>query len=257
MNSYFILDSNNKTSGTNPQAVYTLNTDLRNVSSIGLSAFNIVDNIKNVNELNESTFYIDDGSTSYPVTIIQGWYNYIDLAAAIQDGLNATQIVGTPFVCTYDTTTHKFTITCSFAFTLKKLIGDRTILDMIGIKADFPLSLTVSSSQIVDINYTNKIFICSSSLHEKKSISDSTNIRLTNILGIVYLIKDSIQQFDKSDVNSPKSIYPKIISERIENIKFINLINSGSIKSVDINLYDDSGKIMPNDIGYTLEFLTR
>ena len=258
MNSFIYLDSQNKTNGSNSNADFKLSLDLQKINSIALSSYEITYNVKNINSVNASSVFFETSSQSFPVDVVEGWYSFVDLATALQTALNVAAVVGTPFTVTYNAVTHKYTITnATFDFSLKNLNPGRTWLQMIDIEPDLPLSGSVTGGDNLNLNFTNKIYIVSDRLHQHKQVGDvSSESRINNILGVVYVTQNQPQQLDKADVNAPKSIFPKIISERIHNLKRIPQDRNRSIGDVDIKLLDDRGDIIPDDIEFSFEFIT-
>lgn len=259
MNSYLFLDSKNISYGDVSKGNYKLNLDLQYVNSVGLSSYDLTYNVKNINSVNKDKVYFDDGIQSYPVELEEGWHNYLELATVIQEALNNAVLVGTPFVVSYDSNTHSYTITnTTFDFTLRKLTSDRTWLEMIDITPDTPLASSQVGGPNVNLNYTNKIYVVSDKLHQYKQVGDYGAGRVNNVLGVIYIIENEPQQLNKADDNAPQSIYPKIISKRIENIKYIQQNTSRVLSDIDIQLLDDFGFPMPTgDLDYTLELLTQ
>lgn len=255
MSSYLILNSEDKQSGTNSDAKYRLNGLLSNVNNISLSSFEFDYNVKNININNYESVFMDDGISSSPVLLLEGWYSYEGLAQAIEDGLNNSVVIGTPFTVSYSTDDNNYTITCaSFPFTLRKLTTGRSWLEMIDLEPDLPLELSHVGGSNLNINYTNKIYITSQEIHQDKIRRDvSTTRNIADVLGIVYVNSNAPQKQDKNDAYAPASIYPKFISNEYTNPKTIRAING--LETIDIILYDDYGLKMPDELNYSLTFL--
>lgn len=229
------LNTNDITS--NPTKTTGIFTKIMNSGSrlVGVSAYKFNMNITNIND-NNNIGVIVTGTMSYPVSIASISYDLSQLAIAVQTALNALSI-GT-FSVFYDNSINKYVITSSISF---KIItnpingGYRDFFDMMGFKKNTLFSLSYSSEYNVNINYTDCVYLVSNELNRSKNKKEYNSNRLINHLVCIY----------SADFGT---------SQRIENIRYINIEPLGSIDIIDISIYDDQGRLLINDLfDYQLE----
>ena len=228
----------------NSNISYFSNSSVRSIEGESFEAFY---DIPNINERN-NVLLLDDGATSYPVTVAEGTYDYNDLATALEASLNLLGIG--VFTVDWDTVNkNKFTIGCPVALKVTNYeIQRRDLGELMGFTKDLPLSLTLLGS-CPDLTYTRNIYVTSDSLHNRKRIDDQTSTPLLNNLMMVVPVHWN-EYYNVAEL-SPRNIYHQ------PNIpKKINFDDTTTISNVDIRLFDDQGEIMyvPKDSPHCLRW---
>ena len=225
---------------------------LQGIKKIALCSYDFVYDLDNINDLN-NTAYIETTSQSYPIKIANGKYNYTQLATAIDNGLTTTGLGS--FTVTYSGTSFEIVGPVLFRFIYGPAIHTDWA-DMIGMGKRVSYALTQISVGVVDISYTKAIYICSNALHSYKDKADSLTNNRNNILEIVYVNKDAYLGDDK-DANAPITNQAHHITDRIAELKWVNLMSNRDFNQIDIRLYDDDGFLLEGDkFEYILQILT-
>lgn len=241
-----------KTYDKKADMVFNNRFSLQGIKKIALCSFDFTYDIDNINNLN-NTSYIETTTQSYPVIIANGKYNYTQLATAIDTALTNTGLGS--FTVTYVGTSYVIIGPVQFRF----IYGPATRsdwADMIGMDKKGSYGLTQTSISVVDITYTRAIYICSDILHAYKDKIDSLTNNRNNILEIVYVNKDYNLGNDK-DVDAPLSNNAHHITERINNLKWVNMQSGRDMQNIDIKLYDDDGDLLSGSkFDYVLQIIT-
>lgn len=227
--------------------------EIDKVKKIALTSYDFVYNIDNVNELTK-TAYFETAIQSYSVTLIEGKYNYVDLAAQIETKLN---LLGLGiFSVNFFTEGYKIISPTPIKFITNPLDPyGKDWADMVGMPKDDSLS-TTKDGKLYDISYTDCIFVCSKNIHSFKEFGDtSSSGRLNDVLAVIYVNQNQGLENDKI-IEAPNYIYGKHITGRIDNPKYVNIM-SDNMSTLDIRLLDDSGQPLPGiNYKYTLELMS-
>jgi hypothetical protein len=210
------------------------------VQSVGLASYHFTSNITNINENNRRAVIVT-ATQSFPVTIAAGQYDEVQLAAAVQNAILSALLLATVTVIFANSI---YTITTNVPFYIKTNPfngGLDDFFDMMGLLKEQPLSNNLISLNVVNLVFTDAVYITSEVLNLNRSKVDYNTNDRTNNVGVMYL--DS----DKGNKNY----------ERISDIKYIPYTSNRTIDYIDITLYDDRGSLLPsNNFKYLLEFYT-
>ena len=225
------------------------------VISFEPESFEMWYNVPNINSRNNS-FVLDDGSTSYPITVQEGYYNYVQLAAEIQIQIDLALGAGTTFE--WDVNAARFTISGPTPLKFTKYEPQsRDLANVCGFAYDQPLSNAIVGGS-ADLEYTRNIYVVSRSLHRSKRAQDqSSNGFLSDILFVVpvngYSLNprraNPIEPAGYSDLYQPKSIYfqPQVG-------KRIKFNPDESISNIDVQLLDDQNESLYNPFSDNPDF---
>ena len=252
-NGYIYISSNDIDNNDKSNFTFSNIGNVTNISNVGLSSFDFVYAINNVNANNKTSFIeVTDpappnNKTSYPVTLTEGNYNGADLATEIQTKLNALGAVGV-FAVVYNNGI--FTITnptAKFSF-ITGANKNKNWSAMIGFRNNL-INENSFISEGGSLVYTNCIYIVSSKLHQGNKVQDAASIAglYSSIIGVIY-----VNQNRYTD-----DIKPRHITSRIEQIKWLQIKEFQYISDIDIRLVDDSGRSLPNGFSYNLEIKTQ
>lgn len=238
---YLYLDSDdrlNKELANVCDVTFRTNFRSNDARFIGLSSYDFVYSVNNINENNRRAF-IDTSVQSFQITLDTGNYDYTQLATQIQTQL-VLSIPGT--TCVF--TNRVFTITSPtpIRFITNPLrVGGRDWGDMIGMTKEGARSLTLIGG-IPDISYTNKIYIiCDAASRFKDKADEASCERINNCLGVVYV------NSNLSMANPPDTNIQHHATERIHNVKWISHKKFEDVGVVSILLLDDRGERFPID----------
>lgn len=233
--------------------VFNNRFSLQGVKKVALCSYDFTYDIDNINKLNKVA-YIETTTQTYPVTVTTGKYNYDELATAIQSALIATGLGA--FVVTFNVNSYEIAGPVLFRF-LQGPDPHSDWSDMIGMDKRGSYATTQFSVGVVDISYTRSIYICSDALHSYKDKADSLTNNRNNILEIVYVNKDS-NLGNSKDVDAPTSNNAHHITDRIAELKWINVQSGRDFQNIDIKLYDDDGYLLDGSkFDYILQLLTK
>lgn len=240
VNSILNLSSDDKQPNEdNRDVTFDLNINDYSVSGVGLSSYDIVYGLENINN-NNNVAILDDGSTSYPVTLTNGYYNYAELATEIQTQLNTLGLGA--FVVTVDN--NIYSIACPVPVRFNVNESTQYFYDwasMLDLPKDNILRSTIFGG-VADIVYTNKLIIICDELHNSKTIGDYTsNKNNGNILGVIYLNEN----LSMSETNIDNLIKPHHASHEYSNIKWINKRINMNIYKLRIRILDGRGLPIP------------
>ena len=243
----------NRSYTTKADLVFNNRFSLQGASKVALCSFDFCCDLDTITRLN-NTAYIETSTQSFPVTVANGKYNYVELASAIEAGLVAS---GAPALFSVSYTGTLFNINSSIP--IRFIYGPDSHsdwADMIGMDKRGTYLLLNSSVGVVDISYTRAIYICSDILHEDKNKADVMTNGRNNILEIVYVNPNANLGNDK-DIDAPTTNNAHHITERISELKWINLMKLKDYNNIDIKLYDDDGFLLEGSkFNYTLQLLT-
>lgn len=259
---YLILRSQdrNKLVNVSPADVY-FNSTISYISNAGVKkieaeSFQMFYDVPNINERN-NVLLIDDGATSYPVTVPERTYNYPSLAAEVAVQLNLLGIGA--FTCIWDIATDSFVITCPVPMTIQKYPAQKRDLgSVMGFGYNLPLNVSLIGGS-ADLNYTRDVYVISNELHRRKKIDDqSTNNFFDNVLMVVPIL--IYEQFPRSNRVAPPGkeylLYPKNVFYEPNVPKQINFDSSSAVSNIDVRLLDDQGEVLyiPNTNKETLRW---
>jgi len=251
-NGLIVISSKDSTSRIKSEAKFSGSFTFNGLKSFGLRSYNITADLPTIGELNRVA-YIDTGSQTYPVTLDLGWYDYESLKLEILGKLTALGLG--LFSLSYDEYRYVLQAPLPIRF-IKPVSYHVDWAQMIGMPIDGELQ-TLTYGGVVDISYTDTIYIVSNALNSYKDRLDiATSNRVTNILGVVYTSPSQ-------DLTSPTFIYPpsygtKNMSYIFESPKMINLQKNIEYRTVDISLLDADGAPLPEgSVKYTIELVTQ
>jgi len=226
-------------------------------TTVSMTSWDFIYGINNIN-VNNNLAVFETATQSYPVTLVNGNYDYTTFMAQILTQLN-TLGLGT-FTMTYVNNLYTLNSPVPIVFIINPITGSKDWADM----ANFPkdnLLRSVTISGVPDLAYTNCVYICCDELNRRQNIKDATsNQRLNNIMGVVYINNNSYM--DPATVLN-QVVYPKHITERPFSTKWINLELGYRVNSMTIQLFDESGMMLPlesancGSVKYTLEIMTK
>ncbi len=218
-------------------------TGLYNVQPESVSFFF---NIPNINATN-FTLLLNTGTMSFPVSVPESFYDYVDLAAALQVSLNLLGLGA--FTVTWDTTLYRFVITSPVPISFVPYPPlKRDLAAVMGFAYNKPL-LMIVISQAADLAYTRNIYITSNTLNRHKSASDQTSGQQQNLLFVVPVYPS--EEFMRSNADIGKNPYllnPRNIFYEPHNMKTI-VWNKESMGDIDIRVYDDYDQLLYNGWG--------
>lgn len=252
-NGYIYISSNDIENADKSNYNFSSIGNVTNISNVGLSSFDFVYAIDNINANNKTSFIeVTDptppnNKTSYPVTLTEGNYNGADLATEIQTKLNALGAIGV-FSVVYNNGI--FTITnptAKFSF-ISGSNRNKNWSGMIGFSNNL-INENTFISQGGSLVYTNCIYIISSKMHQGNKVQDAASGAgiYSAVVGVIYVNENRYTD----------DIKPRNITNRIEQIKWLQIKEYQYISDVDIRLVDDSGRSLPNGFSYNLEFKTQ
>lgn len=207
------------------------------IRKIGISSYNFNYGIDNINDYTRSGAFETSGQT-FVVYLTNGQYTETQLATEVETKLSLLGLGS--WIVTYSNNNFVITAPEPVAFIKNPVNGGyRDFFDMMGIVKKNNLLSQHSSENIVNLAYTDSIYILSRALNESRTQIDYNSSNISDHLCIIYLN-------DKTK-----------ISERIDNVRFIDVAPLQSIDQIDILVYDDAGRpLVNNKFNYILEFYT-
>lgn len=252
-NGLIILSSKDSTSKDISNSNFEGYFSLQGLKSYGLRSYNLTINLPNIGDLN-NTAYIDTGTQTFPITIANGYYTYDELAIEVSAKMSA---LGLGVFTVTLTSGYNFIITSTSAIPFKfiKPVNYHTDwAQMMGMEINGLFNISQGGG-IVDISYTDVIYITSNTLNSYKDRVDvSTSQRITNVLGVVYPYHNEYI----TGTDGPPQNGIKHITYVFESPKLINLQSNIEYRNVDIHLLDADGAPLPrNTIKFTIELITQ
>lgn len=236
---YFIINSDDRDKSTypNPANYRVVGRDqsfnVTDIAQLEGTEFTMYYDIPNINERN-NTMVVDDGATSYPLTIYEGFYDEIDLATVLQIELIAALGAGQTVV--WDTVTKRFTMTTTVPVKVTETgLQLRDLGDMMGFAKDQALTLTNTGGS-TDIAYTRNIYVKSNTLHRSKRVQDQATTSITTDLIMTVPVYQPGSVVELPQQIAYQASWPKRI--------FYN--SSDTITSFDLQLLDDQGEYLYN-----------
>jgi len=243
---YLYLDSDDRNNKPNPDTsdvTFPVKFKGNVINRIGLSSYDFAVAFDNINERNR-TMYIDDGTTTYPVTLEIQIYNIDELRVEAKIVLDALGL-GAWTITVRD---GKFIVLAPVPIKfLTNPVNNsgRDWADMMGMEKETELKLSHLGG-IADIVYTNKLYIIADEIHQYKSFSDeSSSRRINNALGVVYLNENKNLGNEKV-LLSPDAVYPHRATRQIQDMKWIKHRTRDDVGVVRILLLDDRGETIPD-----------
>ncbi len=249
------ISSNDKKDYEDYQLISYKTTNNQPLSCIALNSFDFVYGLNNINSKNSSGFF-ETATQSFQVTLTVGNYTYASLLTEILLKLNALGLG--VFAMTFINNIYTLTAPVAIKFITNPISQSRDWVDMVGFQKNTTLK-TVHIGGVANIAYTNCIYITCDELHRRQTVrDDSTNQKLSNILGVVYINKDALMS---STLVTTTVVDPKHITDRIRNPKYIYLDINMRINTMTIRLLDENGNPLPaasegtGSCSYTLELM--
>lgn len=253
--SYLILRSLDRSTSTSPNpnnVIITPSVSYFSQSSINSfipESFQMLYDIPNINARN-NVMVVDDGGTSYPITITESFYTFDTLATAIQTQLNTLGLGAFTFV--WDTTLYRFVINSPVPIRFTHFPSQRKDLTaMVGFPYDTALASSYTGGY-ADLCYTRDIFVCSQAIHRSKKVIDQCSDSQINDVLMVVPVYPS-EEFKRSNSKVPTAhdylLNPRNIFYQPHQPKLIHYNEYDSLPSIDVRLLDDLGDILYNPYG--------
>lgn len=228
------------------------------IKRIAVTEFSFPWSTPNVNERN-NTLTITDIPTNqqYYIIVPENFYTPSELASEItsilttQGWINASTnipepLYNAPWDCYTSPGTNKFTITSSLAgsdWKVQPFSGLAGLMNITGIISSSDAVDKFVSGGIPSMAYTQYIDVCSKTLTKFQNLKDSlTQLNYTDVICRIYL---------QNDTNTPTSDTSYFASRPCLNIckqfscpKYILWNENEMVFSIDIELYDDTGKLL-------------
>jgi len=224
------------------------------IKSIEGESFQMLYMIPNINARN-NVMVFDDGATSYPITVPEGYYTYVDLGEEIQTQINA--VIGVGHVFKWDPVLLKFTLQAPAALKVTKFPGlKRDLAAVVGFAYDQPLSVSIIGG-FADINYTRDIYVTTNRLHRNKRTQDQASEGvITDVLMIVPLFTeaDYWDIFNRKTTAYDTLLKPRNLFHMPTLRKEVNFNPDESISNIDILLLDDQGEELYNPYSENPDF---
>ena len=236
---YFVINSNdrNKSLYSNPADYRVVqpnyNFSATDISGVAGLMFSMKFDIPNINARN-GRMIIDDGATSYPIVIDDGFYDEVSLAGLVQIQLIAA--LGAGQLCNWNSLKQRFVILTTVPIKITDVTGlSRDLADVMGFIKEGALNVTNTGGSS-DLVYTRNIYLKSNTLHKNKSCQDqSTSPILTDLLMTIPVYQPG------ADISKPQ-----IIAYQVTEPKRIHCNKDDSITSFDMQLLDDQGEPLYN-----------
>jgi len=254
--SFFVFRARDRNLGTSPDPNNVVITpsssyfSLNGIRSFVPHSFQMLYDIPNINARN-NVMVIDDGTTSYPITITESYYDFTMLATAIQTRLNTLGLGAFTFV--WDTTIYRFVMNSPIPIRFTHYPPQkRDLTNVVGFPYDGALA-TVNTGGYADLCYTRDIYVCSNVLNRNRKIIDQCSDPAINDLLMVVPIYEHSEEFQRNNSATTVPVQyllnPRNVFYREDIAKVINYNINDSIPSVDIRLFDDQGDILYNPYG--------
>jgi len=222
---------------------------LTNIKTFVPHSFQMLYDIPNINQRN-NVMVIDNGVMSFPITIIESYYDFTTLAAAIQTELNTLGLGA--FTFTWNTVSYKFMMTSAVPVKFTRYPPQkRDLTAVVGMPYDTGLQTTYTGGY-ADLCYTRDIYVTSTSLNRNRKVIDQcSDPAINNLLMVVPVYP--YEEFQRNNAATTGVVQyllnPRNISYQERIAKIINYNINDSIPSVDITLIDDQGEILYNPYG--------
>jgi hypothetical protein len=243
---YLYLDSDDRDNKPNvdvTDVTFPVNFRGNAVQKLALSSYDFSIGFDNINESNQ-TAYVDDGGTTYVVTIPTRVYDRFDLRDELIIQLDLLGIGA--WAISLDQSSFNIVAPVPVKFITNPVNPQgRDWVDMIGIAKESPLQI-IHNGGIADITYTNKIYITSQDVHRFKTAADESSCRkVTDVLGVVYTNPNAYLGGSK-DPTSPETVYSHRATREINVPKWIMHRKESDLGVIRIVLLDDRGNRIPN-----------
>lgn len=256
---YLYLDSDdrdNKPSNDVTDVTFPVNFRGNAVQKLALSSYDFSIALDNMNELTQ-TAYIDDGVTTYPVLVPTRTYDIFQLRDEILPLLDALGLGAWSITYSEGKVNIIAPVPVTFITNPVRPNG-RDWADMWGLQKDTPLT-QFHNGGVMDITYTNKLYITSQDVHRFKTAADeSSSRRITDCLGVVY-VNPNTQLGLETVPLSPEGVYPHRVTREINVPKFITHRKESDLGVIRIILLDDRGDRLPasqvDKLRWSLEIL--
>ena len=220
---------------------------------IGVTEIRFPYGVPNVNARNNNILFEDSAAVVHTITIDEGFYTPVELAAALQAQLVA-DIAGQTWTVAYTDTTSTFTITSNANFAVypfpysnprRTLKG---LFHMLNGQTSLP-ALTWTTSPMPNMQYTAYVDICSRTLTQMQPTKDNST-RETQSPGLITRLylnnysSEGVGDGDTSAVIYWPGCRPALVY-RLFNVPKMSAWQPGQfIDQVDIQLYDDVGELL-------------
>lgn len=239
---FIFLSSDDRKSDESAGQV-SFNIDVPNITRIGLSSYDVLYGIQNINNNNNLAF-IETAAQTFPLLLPTGYYTWSDIVSAVSVALNALGIG--LFTVSMNNNIISIVGPVAFRFIINPTRRGRDWADVLGFIKEQEL-LGTNNSICANISYTDKLYIVADEIHQDKRMRDySSNNRLVNILGTVYINANKhLSDEVLDDVND--IIKPHHATADINNIKWIERKGTDGLSPITIRILDDAGEPIPLD----------
>jgi len=257
---YFIIRSEDRNKGLYPSpARFTITPNEHSFVSSGIrslegESFQMFYNIPNINERNNIIVF-DDGSTSYPITVPEAFYTYVDLGEEIKAQMNS--IIGAGHDFKWDPVLLKYTLQAPAPLRVTKFPGQRRDLaGVVGFAYDQALSVSIVGG-CADLNYTRDIYVTTNRLHRNKRAQDQAS---EGIISDVLMVVPLYSESDYWDIFNRKTtpydtlLKPRNLFHMPTLRKLVHFNDDESISNIDILLLDDQGEELYNPFSDNPDF---
>lgn len=165
-----IIDSNDRTTGTNTNFTYNLGTTIENIKLITLKGFETENLIYNINDYQNSLIFVSPLGVTSTITLNNSIYSITRLSLILEDELNSLSDSNAAFRVNFDDF-EKVTITTVKGITPFSLnfTGATSIGDVLGFGTNEFVGVTkLTGTNPINLSYTKNLFIGSTILGENK-----------------------------------------------------------------------------------------
>ena len=251
-------EDRNKNLYPNP-ARFTITPEQHSFANSGIrslegESFQMLYSIPNVNGRN-NTMVLDDGSTSYPITIPENFYTYPQLASEIETQINA--VIGAGHSFFWDVAISRYVLNSPAPlFVTKYQPQKRDLAALIGFSYNQTPALQIIGG-MADINYTRDIYVTTNSLHRNKKAQDQASEGvITDVLMVVpiYGQSEEWKRQNRFTVAFDTLLNPRNLFHMPTLRKVVNFRDDQSVSNIDILLLDDQGEELYNPYADSPDF---
>ena len=248
-----IIDSDDRTSGTNTNFTYNLGTTIENIRLINIRGIEFENLLYNINDYQNSLIFVSPLGVTSNIILTNSIYSITRLSLALENELNAVADGNTVFKVNFDDY-EKITISSVKGITPFSLnfTGATAIGDVLGIDANEYVGITsLTGNNPINLSYTKNLFIGSTTLGENKFDEFIVSNGASNVIKHVDVrnnFGDILHDDEQTNINLRKEI-PALTSIDIKIVddrnRLAQLNNASIVISLDIysRIYNNSFSI--------------